>query len=102
MPDITRAGGFTGAAEAITAMRSRSIPCSPHHFGTDLGFVASLHLMTAVPGGLEMLRDVSDCPVKWEVIGGQPRIEDGRAWVPDGPGLGVEVDREAIEKYMQV
>lgn len=102
MPDITRAGGFTGTTKIITAMQSRSIPCSLHHFGTDIGFIASLHLMTALQSKLEMLRDVSDCSLKWEVIGRQPRIENGQAWAPDGSGLGVEVDRDMVERYMHV
>jgi L-alanine-DL-glutamate epimerase-like enolase superfamily enzyme len=101
MPDITRVGGFTGMRDIVGRMRALSVECSPHHFGTDLGFVASLHFMTAVPAGLEMLRDVSNCPLKWEVIGGQPIVEGGYALAPDGPGLGIEIDQGAVEKYLE-
>ncbi|MGE5484537.1 MAG: mandelate racemase/muconate lactonizing enzyme family protein [Ignavibacteriales bacterium] len=100
MPDITRAGGFTGMKKIAGTVRSQSLSCSPHHFGTDLGFVASLHLMTAVPAGLEMLRDVSDCPLKREVIEGDLVVKNGTAWAPGGPGLGVRVDEKAVSRYL--
>ncbi|NPV71040.1 MAG: mandelate racemase/muconate lactonizing enzyme family protein [Firmicutes bacterium] len=100
MPDITRAGGFTGMREIAGTVRSQSIPCSPHHFGTDLGLAASLHLMTAVPAGLEMLRDVSNCSLKWEVIGEPLPVRNGQACAPDGPGLGVHVDEQAVARHL--
>jgi len=30
------------------------------------------------------------------VLKSPPRIEQGRAWPPDGPGLGIEVDEDAL------
>lgn len=99
MPDITRCCGFTGARDIVSVLSSAGVAYSPHHFGTEIGFVASLHLMTAFPSNLEMLRDVSYCPVKWEVVGGISLVRDGYATIPDGPGLGIEVDEGAVERY---
>ena len=29
----------------------------------------------------------------------RPLVEDGYAVVPDGPGLGIELDEEAVQEY---
>ena len=48
---------------------------------------------------------MNDVPQRYEVMTGQPAIEDGhilvgaRHLVPDRPGLGVDLDEEAIERY---
>ena len=41
----------------------------------------------------------NDVPQRYEVVTGQPVINDGHILVPDCPGLGVDLDDEAIERY---
>lgn len=77
-----------------------------------IGNAANLHLGAAMPGA----RLASVCPVT--TVSGSPgpstagvyytddvvtepfRFVDGRVMVPEGPGLGVEVDMEKVEKYL--
>ena len=42
---------------------------------------------------------MNDVPHRYEVMTGQPVIEGGHILIPDRPGLGVDLDEEAIERY---
>jgi L-alanine-DL-glutamate epimerase-like enolase superfamily enzyme len=99
MPDITRVGGFGEMMHVCRLLRESGRVYSPHHYGTDVGFAASLHLMSAVPGGLELLRDISSVILKEGGLKEKIEISDAFALPPDKPGLGVEVDEAMLENY---
>lgn len=99
MPDITRVGGFDEMIKICRILADRGLPYSPHHYGTDVGFVASLHLMASAPTGLEMLRDVSSAAVKEEVLREKVDIGRGLASLPEKPGLGVAIREEILQRY---
>jgi len=99
MPDIARCGGLTNARAVIAVARAHGLPYSPHQYASDVGFVTCLHLCAAEPGALHVLRDISPWPLRSEVLTQPVRVEGGTAWIPAGPGLGVELDAAAIERY---
>lgn len=99
MPDPTRCGGLTECKRLCALAQTFRVPYSPHHYGSDVGFVAALHLLASTPGGGYMLRDVSPTPLRDQVLAEPLGIEKGVAYVPDGKGLGVRLNREVIEKY---
>lgn len=37
--------------------------------------------------------------LSFDILEGEPAVSDGRLTVPDGPGLGLEVDLDVIEEY---
>lgn len=51
--------------------------------------------------------DIEDVPdpgmypfdLAFDLIEGEPSIDDGKLSVPDGPGLGVEVDMDVVDEY---
>ncbi|MGW2157413.1 mandelate racemase/muconate lactonizing enzyme family protein [Nonomuraea sp. NPDC001699] len=63
---------------------------------TDLGFAASLHLFAAF--GVDTPVDLNGRQfVRSAYVGGRTvEVSDGTALVPTGPGLGVEVDEDAV------
>ena len=92
--------GFMGARLTAGMAEAAGMPVVMHQF-SDLGVAqfAYTHLIAAVPnftlanqGGLHELTD--------DVIkGGLRKLEKGCLEVPDGPGIGVELDPERVEKY---
>jgi L-Ala-D/L-Glu epimerase len=66
---------------------------------TGIGLVGALHLAAACPEitlacGLATLGLLED-----DLLEDDLRMELGRIWVPEGPGLGVMLDRDALERY---
>jgi L-alanine-DL-glutamate epimerase-like enolase superfamily enzyme len=102
MPDATRAGGLTEVKRICNLARLDGVPYSPHHYGSDVGFAAALHLMACTPSGGYLLRDVTDVPLRERILKEPLVIEDGFARVPDAPGLGVELNEEVVQQYAVV
>lgn len=100
MPDPTRAGGISGCTKILHLAESSSTPVSLHHYGTDVGFAAALHLMAITPGALRLLRDVSETPLREEVLEEGVLVTAEEATVPLGSGLGVTVCEAVIEKHL--
>ena len=73
---------------------------APHCIASPLGTVASVHLCAAIPNFAVLEFHGQDVPF-WDDIltGGEPLIRGGRVRVPDGPGLGVELNEALAREY---
>jgi glucarate dehydratase len=90
-------GGLRATAELGRLCRTFGLGLSMHsnsHLGISLA--AMVHVAAAVPE----LTYACDTHYPWQtdevIIGGKLRIEHGEVVVPTGPGLGVELDRDAL------
>ena len=114
--DVRHHEGYTGCREPIEFCRGRDVEFVPHNFGTWLGLVANAHLVAAAPEvrlleypvfeGDPALASADGADpgmypfdLAFDVIDGRPDVDDGVLTVPDGPGLGVEVDLDVVEEY---
>jgi L-alanine-DL-glutamate epimerase-like enolase superfamily enzyme len=62
--------------------------------------VASLHYAASIPNGILLEWDQNPNGLRSELLKEALRLQgDGTVRVPDGPGLGIELDRGAIDKY---
>ncbi len=43
--------------------------------------------------------ELFDSPLRRELVTPEPALVDGVIELPSAPGLGVELDREAVERY---
>jgi L-alanine-DL-glutamate epimerase-like enolase superfamily enzyme len=96
-------GGVLPTLDILGIARGHGIPCL-------LGSTVELGIATALLAQLGSAIDtIRDCPVPSDVIGPlyhdadivttPVRIESGRAFVPAGAGLGVELDDDALERF---
>ena len=74
----------------------------PHHGGGQIGVVAHLHLTASWPHApfLELLHEppVGDYKNRFAIMQDPPMVDsEGYIAVPDGPGLGVEIDPNLID-----
>lgn len=99
MPDPCRTGGLTQCVPMIQAAARAGIPFSPHHYGSDLGFAAALHLVASQPNFALMLRDVAPLPLREEILEQPFAVAGGTVAIPAGPGLGVTPNRKVIEAH---
>ena len=98
-PDLSRCGGFTVAKKVIAMAQAAKIDVCPHAWMSDLLTAASLHYNAVLPQALFQEFNVSDDPIS-RALGRSPiNLVDGRLAVPQGPGLGVEIDLETVNRY---
>lgn len=98
-PDVTKAGGVTEAL-AVCALAERSgTVVNPHLYGGAIGYAATLQVAahTRVVGAVEY--DVRDNPLRDPLLREPPVPSGGVVSLPDGPGLGVALDLDAVDRY---
>ena len=98
-PDLSRCGGFTVARKIVHMADLHNRLCIPHAWLSDLLTAASLHLNAFMRRSVFQEFNVTSGPMSRELCKNPIQLEDGFLRVPQGPGLGVEVDEAAIEKY---
>ncbi len=103
-PDIMFAGGLAEVRRIAFLARSYGKICMPHFWGPGLALAATLQLEGSIdsdyieynyhpPAWVPEARDAMlSKPIYLE--------KDGYVKIPEGPGLGVEVIEEVIEKYI--
>jgi L-alanine-DL-glutamate epimerase-like enolase superfamily enzyme len=99
-PDIQKAGGMAECVRIGDLASRHFVPFAPHCIASPLGFVAAAHVCAALPNHLCLEFHGSDVPFWGDLITGPgPLIENGSVRVPDGPGLGVELDMDVVRRY---
>jgi L-alanine-DL-glutamate epimerase-like enolase superfamily enzyme len=98
-PDPSRCGGLTVARRVADLATRRQIGCAPHAWLTHLLTATSLHLNAYLMDSLYLEFNVSAAPVLSAICREPLRMEDGCVRVPDGPGLGVAVNEEVVERH---
>ena len=99
-PDVCNVGGLTAARRVAAECRAAGVPAVPHVWGTPVALAASLALIATLPGDPWLEFDRSANPLR-EELAAEPFAADGegRVSIPSGPGLGVDLDEDAIERY---
>ena len=101
-PDIGRVGGLTEAKRVCDIAEARGLRIVPHAWKTGLSIAAAMHLAAVTPHCpyIEFLpADMSGSALRRELILDEPPFRDGMIELSDRPGLGVELDRAALERY---
>jgi L-alanine-DL-glutamate epimerase-like enolase superfamily enzyme len=99
--DVTRVGGLTEAKKIAFAAFDRGREVVNHSFTTDINIAASLALLASVPEAHFLEYCVEDSPLRQHLTRDAIPVVDGYAAVPQGPGLGVAVDEEVVERFAQ-
>ena len=101
-PDIGRVGGFTEAVKVCRIAADRGRLVVPHCWKSGIGIAASAHLCaaTACCPYIEFLpAALSESPLRQELVADEIAMADGRIELPVKPGLGIELNPDAIRKY---
>ena len=97
--DLVPAGGILRVREQAAVAAAAGISLS-HHCGFDLGVktAAMLHTVASTPA-INLAPD--SVYYSWDdyIVQSPPDATTGSIRVPDGPGLGVEVDDDKVETY---
>ena len=98
-PDVTKVGGISEERRIAWAANDHGVKMIPHGWNTALGLAADLHLASAFPT-TDLVEYLVGSPyIDDIVVGGWALDGDGFLPIPDGPGLGVTIDLNAVERY---
>jgi L-alanine-DL-glutamate epimerase-like enolase superfamily enzyme len=98
-PDCTKCGGLTEAWRVAWMAYEQNILWVPHGWNTAIGLAADLALAAAVPVA-RYVEYLTPSPYIEEIITQPFRVDaEGYLTIPERPGLGIELNREALEKY---
>jgi len=107
-PDLTLCGGFDQAKSITALCQIHNLRYSPHCWGSAVGLVAALHFLSALPDyphsdHLPFPRlleyDVGENPLRDDLLATPLTPVDGHVTVPEGPGLGLVLNPETVERY---
>jgi L-alanine-DL-glutamate epimerase-like enolase superfamily enzyme len=98
-PDVCYVGGLTRALQVARSAAGAGLLCVPHSANLSLVTVFTLHLMAAIPNaGDHVEYSIEETPWTCGLFSPALAVHDGRVAVPSGPGWGVTVPPEWLEK----
>jgi L-rhamnonate dehydratase len=98
-PDISRVGGLSEAKRIAYMAHEANRVCVPHAFRTGVLVAACLQLIAAIPNSAFLEFSVTESSLRRELLVEPFQAVRGRVAVPNKPGLGIEINPEALKKY---
>ena len=101
-PDVGRVGGLTEARRVCDLAAERGRMIVPHCWKTGIGIAASAHLSAATVHCpyIEFLpAQLSESALRRELVRDELQMTDGAIPLPQKPGLGIELNIDALEKF---
>lgn len=99
-PDVTRCGGITELLRIGELARERGVETVPHAWKSGIVKAASLHVNAVLADGMLQEYCVADTPINQTLVKERMPVDDGGyVAVPTGPGLGIELDEDVLERY---
>ena len=97
-PDVTKVGGISEERRIAWMAEENGVRFIPHGWNTALGLAADLHLASA-SRNTELVEYLTGSPYIDDLVAGGWTLDaDGMLPVPDGAGLGVSLDMDAVER----
>jgi L-alanine-DL-glutamate epimerase-like enolase superfamily enzyme len=98
-PDVTKVGGISEERRIAWMALDCGVEFVPHGWNTAVGLAADLQLASAIPGtryveyltGSPFIDHLPTHPWKLD--------EQGMLAIPDAPGLGIDLDPDAVARY---
>lgn len=102
-PDVFYFGGMVRAMKVALMARAFGKQCTPHMSGGDLGFLYMMHFVSALPNAMphhefKGFRTTIDFECKTSPL----ESVNGVVKVPTGPGSGVDINPDFLEKFQVV
>jgi len=96
-PDLCLCGGLSGCKKVAAMAEAHHVKVIPHNPLSPISTAACVQLDACIPNfALQEYTGESE-PPKSELLKNPLELKDGYITVPDGPGLGVEINEEALK-----
>ncbi|MBS1851551.1 MAG: mandelate racemase/muconate lactonizing enzyme family protein [Acidobacteria bacterium] len=101
-PDVTKVGGISDERRIAWMAEDNGIQFIPHGWNTALGLAADLHLASACRN-TDLVEYLTGSPFIDEIVEEPWRLDgEGMLMIPEGPGLGISLNLDAVKKYTGV
>ena len=97
-PDLHYFGGFIRSTRVALMAHAAGLPCTPHMSGWGMGYLNALHFMSYIPNAAAHMEFKGYSKVPFQCATSSMKCEDGVIRVPTGPGFGVDIDADYIQK----
>ncbi len=98
-PDITNSGGFTYGREIAQIAAARGAPVAYHNAFGPIQTAATLQMDAVLPTFFLQESFEANWPEWKRALVRGYSVDHGEFRIPSGPGLGIEVDERAVERY---
>lgn len=99
-PDVCRAGGFATCLEVEGLALAAGRRCIPHEWGSGIAKAAALQLLAAMRADELFEYRVDEPPAMASLVAEKFPVTNGTVAVPAGPGLGITVDDELLDRLL--
>lgn len=110
-PDVATSGGISEFVKILALATSYNTMILPHVWGSGVALAAALQMLAIIPETpyrafpvpfetapiVEFDRNPN--PLRDEILTERFSLQDGSLSIPQGPGLGITVDRAALQRY---
>jgi D-galactarolactone cycloisomerase len=98
-PDVTKVGGISEERRIGWMAQENGVRFIPHGWNTALGLAADLQLASAFPD-TDFVEYLTGSVYIDDIVAQRWQLDsDGMLAIPDAPGLGVELDMDAVRRY---
>ena len=98
-PDVTKVGGISEERRIAWMAQEHGVRFIPHGWNTAVGVAADLQLASAF-SGTDLVEYLTGSAYVDEIAAGGWTLDaDGMLPIPDAPGLGLELNMDAVAKY---
>ncbi|TQM43772.1 mandelate racemase/muconate lactonizing enzyme family protein [Pseudonocardia cypriaca] len=98
-PDTTKGGGLSESRRVAWLADDLGVRFIPHGWNTGVGLAADLHLAASLPHTDLVEYKTGSAYIDELVAGGFHLDDDGMLAVPSGPGLGIRLDDDGLDRY---
>ena len=98
--DVVQVGGFTEAGKIAAYAQMHHLPVTAKNYSTAVSTAATLQLLYALPNGDYFECDQDPNGLRDELTASPLyRMDEGLVTPHDGPGLGIVVDEQALQRW---
>jgi L-alanine-DL-glutamate epimerase-like enolase superfamily enzyme len=102
-PDVCYMGGMVRSQQVAQMAHAAGLPCTPHSANLSLVTLFTMHLLCAIPNPGKYLEFSIEGPdyYPWQeglYVESPYKIKDGHIELPAGPGWGVEIHPDWLQR----
>jgi L-alanine-DL-glutamate epimerase-like enolase superfamily enzyme len=98
-PDASRTGGISECVRIARMAADFGVRVAPHTWSDAVALTANAHFIAATPHSITVEVDQTGNPFIEDLLAEPLEIKDGMLSLSDRPGLGIELNFDALKKY---